>query len=279
MLRKLLFIATAIGAVAAVSGVMTARRMWRQWGIEDAEKTAPLPGDDLVPDAEAVDTRGIDIAAPPAEVWPWLVQMGYGRGGWYSYDQVDMNHPSAVRIMPEFQTLAVGDVLPTDPGGGFEVKVVEPEHAMVAYIDRALAQAQRKPSATEATEAAEGATPEGATSEGGAVATADAEPLSANVRATSAALDRAMPGDFAASWAFVLQPRDGGTRLIERFRARMEPPPAPTGEAKPIPPFVRRMLGFGVFVMVRRQLLGIRDRVEGRPIRPPRFVPGLKVSA
>jgi len=269
MLKKLLFIAAAAAAVAAARGAMTARRAWRQWGVDATETTAPLPGDELVADPEAVDTRGIDIAAPPAEVWPWLVQMGYGRGGWYSYDQVDMSHPSAARILPEYQTLAVGDVLPTDPGGGFEVKVVEPEHTLVAYIDRSIVQAQRKP-----------ATPEGAEVAGGEpVVTAEAEPASANVRATGAALDRAMTGDFAASWAFVLEPRNGGTRLIERFRVRMEPPVSPSGRTKEIPPFARRMFGFGVFAMVRRQMLGIRDRVEGRPIRAPRFVRGWKGAA
>jgi hypothetical protein len=261
MLRKLLFIGLGVAAAAAASGAMTGRRLWRRWGIDAAETTAPLPGDELVADAEAVDTRGIDIAAPPAEVWPWLVQMGYGRGGWYSFDQLDMNQPSADRVMPEFQALAVGDVLPTDPGGGFEVKVLEPEQALVAYIDRSIVQAQRKRATPES--------PDGA----------DGQVESPNVRATGAALDRAMSGDFAASWAFVLEPRDGGTRLIERFRARMELPPATSGRTKEIPPFARGMFGFGVFVMVRRQMVGIRDRVEGRPIRSPRFMPGWKGAA
>jgi len=230
----------------------------------------PLPGDDLVGEAQEVDTRGIDIAAAPDAVWPWLLQMGYGRAGWYSYDQLDMNHPSADRILPEFQALSVGDLLPTDPGGGFEVKVVEPGHALVAYIDRPLVAAQRGPHAGQGGEAAgSGPEPEAV----------GIENASANVRATGAYLDRAVTGDFAASWAFVLEPHNGTTRLIERFRARMDAPAAVSGKQVKIPAFARGLLGFGVFVMVRRQMLGIRDRVEGRPIRRPRFMPSPRAAA
>ena len=77
--------------------------------LNPIEKTRLLPGDDLIADAKAIDTRGIDIAAAPSDVWPWLVQMGYGRAGWYSYDQLDMNKPSADRIIPELQDLEIGE--------------------------------------------------------------------------------------------------------------------------------------------------------------------------
>ena len=253
MPRKLLIVGGVIAGWAAVSGFVAARTAWRRWGIAPGEAGTPLPGDELVPDAEEVDTRGIDIAAPPSAVWPWLVQMGYGRAGWYSYDQLDTNHPSADRILPEFQSLAVGDVLPTDPGGGFEVRVVDPERALVAYIDRSIVEVQRTRPAGSSDEALEAA--------------------SANVRATGAYLDRAVSGEFAASWAFVLEPVDGGTRLIERFRATMAPPTSAVGRTTSIPGVARSLLGFGIFVMVRRQMLGIRDRAEGRPIRarPARF--------
>ena len=91
---------------------------------------------------------------------------------------------------------------------------------------------------------------------------------SANVKATGMYLDKTMQGDFNASWAFVLEPSaSGGTRLIERFRGRME---APEG-SRMNPKFAGNMLVFGLFVMVRRQLQGIRDRVEGRPIATPWF--------
>ena len=71
----------------------------------------------------------------------------------------------------------------------------------------------------------------------------------------------------AASWAFVLEPRDDGTRLVERFRVTMAPPTSASGRTGGVAGFARSLLGFGVFVMVRRQMLGIRDRAEGRPIR------------
>ena len=281
MVKKLLIVGAGIATAAAAAGYVAARGQWRQWGIDPEEASRSLPGDDLVPDAEAVDTRGIDIAAPPAVVWPWLLQMGYGRAGWYSYDQLDMNHPSADRILPGFQSLAVGDVLPTDPGGGFEVKIADPDQALVVYIDRALVEAQRGPISkgvpkgvpaegkaaeveTAAAETAKAEGPEAAAAETAEAPKGEIADASMNVRATGAYLDRAVSGDFAASWAFVLEARDGGTRLIERFRARMEPPTTASGRAMPL---ARAMLGFGVFVMVRRQMLGIRDRVEGRPVR------------
>src|SRR6478736_8829721 len=58
------------------------------WGASCEERREPLPGDELVA-ARWQTTRGIDISAPAAEVWAWLVQMGYGRGGWYSYDWLE----------------------------------------------------------------------------------------------------------------------------------------------------------------------------------------------
>lgn len=250
MLRKLFVAGAAIASASAVAGYVSARTIWRSWGKDSAEEAMALPGDDLVADPKAIDTRGIDIAATPDKVWPWLLQMGYGRAGWYSYDQMDMDRPSLDHIDTALQALAVGDILPTHPGGGFEVKILESEHALVVYSDRDLVNAQ-----------AAAVKPE-----------AGLESASANVRATGAYLDKAMTGDFAASWAFVLEPKaDGGTRLIERFRASMVAPERPTGKPFAIPPFAFSILGFGVFVMIRRQMLGIRDRVEGRPIKPARL--------
>ncbi len=209
----------------------------------------PLPGDDLVAEAQAIDTRGIDINAPPEKVWPWLVQMGYGRAGWYSYDELDMNRPSSDRIVPELQHLAVGDVVPTHAGGGFEVKLIEPGEALVLYADRELMDAQAA------------AAPDGMAS------------APVNLKATGMALDQTMRGDFKASWAFVLEARpEGRTRLIERFRGRMEVPESAPKAARMGPAVAGNMLVFGLFVMVRRQLLGIRDRAEGRPIRLPWFM-------
>jgi hypothetical protein len=255
MFRRL-FIPLITAATAAASvGFLMARSAFRRWGIDPADATKVLPGDDLVPMAEAIDTRTIEIDAPPAKVWPWLVQMGFGRGGWYSYDQLDMTHPSLDHIDPELQTLAVGDIVATYPGGGFEVKVFDPDRALVLYADRASMVARADAAAAAAL--AEPATPRTSTTE-----TSTADEMPANLKATGAAFDVAVPGDFSASWAFVLEPTtDERTRLIERFRAAIEPAEG----QKPVPPVAKTMLGFGVFVMTRRQMLGIKDRAEGKP--------------
>ena len=86
-------------------------------GATPEEYRRPLPGGTLVPDAAARVMHAVTIAASPESVWPWLVQMGSGRAGWYSYDWIDNDgHPSATEIIPEFQRIAPGDVLPSLPG-------------------------------------------------------------------------------------------------------------------------------------------------------------------
>lgn len=76
-----------------------------------------MPGDGLITDPTDTSTLAITVNAPPADIWPWLVQMGYGRGGLYSYDWLDrlfgfLDAPSATMILPEFQHLAVGEKIP-----------------------------------------------------------------------------------------------------------------------------------------------------------------------
>jgi hypothetical protein len=91
-----------------------------------------MPGDNLIPDA-ASTTRAITIAAPPEQVWPWLVQLGYGRGGWYSYDWIDNNgQSSADRILPKLQQLQVGDQILMLPEMGPRIRVIQPNHYFVA---------------------------------------------------------------------------------------------------------------------------------------------------
>jgi len=93
-----------------------------------------LPGDDLLPDARAEVTHEVDIETPPEKLWPWLVQMGRRRGGWYSWDLLDNGGvPSADRIVPELQKLAVGDILPIKAKGsdGFAVLLLDPPRALV----------------------------------------------------------------------------------------------------------------------------------------------------
>ena len=99
-----------ITAVGAVIGTTIGRRHRprppRAGGRGASTRPRPRrrsPGDDLVPSATAVETRGDHRSTrPPEAVWPWLVQMGFGRAGWYSYDQLDMGGSSATRILPEY---------------------------------------------------------------------------------------------------------------------------------------------------------------------------------
>lgn len=98
------------------------------------DEARALPGDDVLPAAKAQATHHIDIDAPPDRIWPWLVQMGCRRGGWYSYDQLDnAGVASADHIVPELQNLAVGDLLPMRPDdpGGVAVLVLDAPRTMV----------------------------------------------------------------------------------------------------------------------------------------------------
>lgn len=92
-------------------------RHWhRTWGATSAEAAAEMPGDDLLPRAQYRCTRAINIDASPAEVWPWLVQVGYRRGGWYAGDLLDnFARPSVRRIVPELQDQRVGQWLSMVP--------------------------------------------------------------------------------------------------------------------------------------------------------------------
>lgn len=186
---------------------LLAVRPWHlRWGATDEEVRRPLPGDDIVPQAQLLATRAISIHAPPAAVWPWLVQMGgYTRGGWYSYDRIDNGGArSASRIVPELQDLRVGDVMPTAPDGtGFVVERMAPERHLVMAIRRRTG---------------------------------------------------------TVTCAIVLDGVREGTRLIIRLRVHVRP--TVRGLA-----FLVAM-DVGDWVMMRRQLLGIRERVEQRALRP-----------
>lgn len=99
----------------------------RRWGATPSEATMTMPGDDLLPAGAGQTTRAVAIRAPPSEIWPWLVQIGYGRAGWYSYDRIDNDgRPSATRIVPELQDLQVGDRIEMVPGMGPTVRWMDP---------------------------------------------------------------------------------------------------------------------------------------------------------
>ena len=101
---------------------------------DPGERTRKLPGDDLIAAPLGVVTHAITIRRPPHDVWPWLAQMGAGRAGWYSYDFIDNSgQPSAERILPELQSIAIGTLFPARPGAtdAFHVLQYEPEHSLV----------------------------------------------------------------------------------------------------------------------------------------------------
>jgi hypothetical protein len=96
-----------------------------------------LPGDELLPTPDVQRTHAITIEAPPAQVWPWLAQMGCQRAGFYSIDRLDnAGMPSADHIIPTLQHIAVGDVIPARPTGkeGFTVRRVDPGRALVLGV-------------------------------------------------------------------------------------------------------------------------------------------------
>lgn len=177
-------------AGAGVAAYLFAFRPWhRRWGATDAELSAAMPGDDLVPGANFASTRAITIDVPPEAVWPWLVQIGQGRGGFYSYDTlenlVDLDIHSADQILPQFQDLQMSDTIPLEPGGGaYTVAKIEPPRHLVLFTD----------------------------------GSGDSE-FDKIFRTTQA----------ASTWAFVLaQPQPGHTRLIVRWRARWDLCTSPT---------------------------------------------------
>ena len=137
----------AVGAVGAITlGEVALIHLGRTYGSTKAERTAALPGDRIVSDPKVVTNHAITIDAPPSAVWPWLVQMGWGRGGWYTARWVDRllfpaNGPSADRIMPELQDIEVGTFIPDGAPAtecGLFVEEIERERALVLHSNSHL---------------------------------------------------------------------------------------------------------------------------------------------
>jgi hypothetical protein len=175
--RRHPWVAVAAAAATAESGLI---HLGRTYGSSREERGAQLPGDELVAEPVVQTDHAVTIDAPPSAVWPWLVQMGWGRGGWYTARWVDRllfpaNGPSAERIDPHLQQVAVGTFIPDGPPEtecGLTVVRLAPERALVLRSNSHL-------------------------------------PLSWRERAR---LDW--------TWAFVLTPLDGGRRTRFHFRSR-----------------------------------------------------------
>ncbi len=120
-----------VACLAAVGyGVWVRPRLMR-WGASNEEVAAPYPCADLVPEGERAATMAVTIDASPDQVWPWLVQMGGDRGGWYSWDRLDNGgRPSAQEVHTEWQDLALGDYVKywtrSGPVDAWEVAALEP---------------------------------------------------------------------------------------------------------------------------------------------------------
>ena len=148
---RILALIAAAGAAVAFAYFRLLRQWHSRWGASEEEVDKPLPGDELIPEPRFQTTRAITIDAPPKEVWPWLVQLGYGRGGFYSYDflenaftrvfGMDAHYKSIDEIRPELQSLREGDFVPAAPQKqegaeqvnkmGWTVKRLEPPRLMV----------------------------------------------------------------------------------------------------------------------------------------------------
>jgi hypothetical protein len=198
----------ATAALAGAGAIAYSRliRPWHQhWGATAAEVGRPMPGDDYVVDPLEVTTRAVTVNAPPAAIWPWLVQMGNGRGGLYSYDWIDLfigalDRPSVDVVLPEYQQPRAGEIMPYAKGADMVMRAVEPERALLLTLD----------------------------------------------------LDG---GRTRVSQSWALDPIDATrTRLVLRVRA------ATPVTARGLPALL--MLDPAEFVMVRRQLLGIKQRAE-----------------
>jgi hypothetical protein len=129
----------SIGAIFLLSaGVyLVFIRPWHlQWGATDVEAASYMPGDELVDNPTFNSTRGVTIENSPSEIWPWLVQMGYGRGGFYGYDLIEnlgskRGLASAEVIMPDLQQLQVGDDLPISVVALYKIQTIEPDRFLV----------------------------------------------------------------------------------------------------------------------------------------------------
>jgi hypothetical protein len=135
---------TAFVGATVAAGVVAYRRWvapWQQhWGASDDETSMLLPGDELLREPADQVTRAVTIQAEPAQVWPWLVQLGADRGGFYSYDWLEdlfgLAIHSADTIVPEWQDLEVGDLVAAarSRSGGWQVVALVPGEALVLQL-------------------------------------------------------------------------------------------------------------------------------------------------
>jgi hypothetical protein len=134
-----LILGAGMTAALAASYWRAIRPWFLTWGATKSEIAASMTGDEIISHPTEVSTRAVTIKAQAEDVWSWLVQMGHQRGGLYTYDWIDrllgaLDRPSAERILPEFQHLEVGDVIPIGNGPDWPVIDLEPNHFLLVHI-------------------------------------------------------------------------------------------------------------------------------------------------
>jgi hypothetical protein len=123
--------------LSAAAAAVALRRTLLRWGASAAEVAAPLPGDEILPGAGLIATRATDVDAGPGAVWPWLAQLGQGRGGFYTYDALEnligCDIRSADSVVPAWQDVAVGDEVRLAPELGLDVAAVRAGEHLVLH--------------------------------------------------------------------------------------------------------------------------------------------------
>ena len=132
-----LSIASLILIGVAVLVVWFLYRPWAlTWGSTDEEIARAMPGDEVLENPTFNATRAVTIEATPEEIWPWIVQIGYRRAGFYSYDLLDNDGiPSAERILPEYQNLKINDLIPLSKTAHVRVTELDPPQSMVLVFE------------------------------------------------------------------------------------------------------------------------------------------------
>ena len=134
MRRRYVMSVIAVGGAAAAY-IRLARPRQLRWGATDQESDGSLPGDDLIANPDLTATRAITVHTSAEQVWPWIAQLGQGRGGFYSYDVLEnlvgCDIHSADQIIPEWQDITVGDQVKLHPEVGLAVAALERGRSLV----------------------------------------------------------------------------------------------------------------------------------------------------
>lgn len=133
-IRWFLVFGTIVFALVAV--FQRVYRPWqRTWGARQEEVMRKMPGDEIVRYPTFNATRAVEIEAKSEEIWPWIVQIGYRKAGFYSHDWLDNDRiPSAEEILPEFQNLGPGDTIPLSRSVSARVEILEPNEYMLLVV-------------------------------------------------------------------------------------------------------------------------------------------------